>query len=140
VRPFARVAFCPPATRRSTVPPPRHSGARNQIGDAQAFAQQQMLLPGIYQPMSESGGVQCRPEAISRPGEVVPSGAGVEAGIDAAEQDFEIWTDQVWNRTAYSSRHLSPGGPGVTCGGTIDHVQRRVSRIVRIAAEIHDLR
>jgi hypothetical protein len=87
-----------------------------------------------------TSGVQCRPEAISRPGEVVPRGPGVEAGIDAAEQDLEIWTDQVWNRTAYRSRNLSPGGPGVTCAGNIDHVQRRVSRIVRMAAEIHDLR
>ncbi len=98
-----------------------------------------MLLPGTYQPVSKSGGVQCRPEAISRPSEVVARGSGVEPGIDTAEQHLEIRTDQVRNRAAYGSRDLSLGRPG-EARGTIHHAQRRVSRIVRMKAEIHDLR
>ena len=51
-----------------------------------------MQLPG-----REPGAVQHRPEAVAGTGEVMPRRSGIEAGIDAAEQDPEVVRDHVGN-------------------------------------------
>jgi hypothetical protein len=83
--------------------------------------------------------VQCRPEAVSRPGKVVARGPGIESGIDAAEQHLEMRSDQIRNRATYGSRNLGLGGPrAARC--TVDHVQSKMSRMVRKEAAAHAFR
>lgn len=57
--------------------------------------QQLVLLPRREEPRRESGAVNRRPEAIARPPEMTADRRGVEAGIDAAEEDVEIRRDDV---------------------------------------------
>src|SRR5262249_29223934 len=69
--------------------------ARHEIGDAVAERQQLALLAGMEQTRRESGAMQHRPETISRAAEVLLHRRGVQAGIDAAEEDAQVWRDDV---------------------------------------------
>ena len=70
-------------------------GAVDDVGDAQAQAEQLLLLVGPQLARGETGLVQGRPEAVPRPGEVVPGGGGVQAGVDPGEQDAQAGRDDV---------------------------------------------
>src|SRR5881394_2630628 len=60
-------------------------GARDEIGEPAALAQQDILLPWPQPAWRESGRVQRRPEAVARASEMIARCRGVQARIDAAE-------------------------------------------------------
>src|SRR4249919_1936316 len=73
-------------------------GARDDVGDAEPKAEQLLLLIGPEDAPGEAGAVQGRPEAVAGPGEVVPGGGGVQAGVDAREHHTQAGRDDVGNR------------------------------------------
>ena len=70
--------------RRQLVGP--RGRTRDDVGDAGAVREQFFLLGGLEQPGRETGGVQDRPEPVSRPGEVMTGGRRQQPGIDPAEE------------------------------------------------------
>jgi hypothetical protein len=50
--------------------------------------------------------VERRPEAVARPGEVVPDGARPQAGVDPDEDDGEIAREDVGDRSTVSALQL----------------------------------
>jgi hypothetical protein len=99
-------------------------GSRNQVRDSDAVLQERLLLPRAHEPIGKACCVKRRPEPIAWSSEVMPGGGRVKAGIDAAEEDVEMWGDQVGDGAAgrggdgsfgRSGLHLHPLDVG-TCG------------------------
>ena len=87
-------------------------GAIDEVGDAVAIAQEQPLFGGVELARREAGGVQRRPEAVSRAREVMSGGAGVEARIDAAEKYLQAGRDDVAQPAIARPRELRGARPG----------------------------
>jgi hypothetical protein len=62
--------------------------------------------------------MQRGPETISRAGEVMAGCRGVQAGIDAAEEDFQARCDQIWYSAAERGRKIGLGGASLGHAGT----------------------
>jgi hypothetical protein len=60
----------------------------------------------MEEPRREAGAMQHRPEAIARPAEVLLHRRRVQAGIDPAEEDFQIGRDDVRQRLAGGGEDL----------------------------------
>src|SRR5258707_14750035 len=71
--------------------------------------QQLALLGRMEEPRREAGSVNRRPEAVTRPPEVLLDGGGVETGVDAAEEDVEIAGDDVRQRGTGSGGEIGFG-------------------------------
>jgi hypothetical protein len=104
----------------------RDGRAGDQVGDSDTLAQQEPLLPGLEQPAGEAGGVERRPEAVARSGEVVAGGRGVEPGVDAAEEDPEIGRDQIGHPPVDCSGELGLRRP--IAGEALAGIQRELTR------------
>ena len=70
-------------------------GAHHDVGYAETVGEQLLLLERIDQPGGETGKMDSRPEAIAGPREMVARRSGIEAGIDAAEEDPQVVCDDV---------------------------------------------
>jgi len=88
----------------------RGGAAVHQVGDAEPFVQQLILLGGVEQSGTESGPMQRRPEPVAGAGEVVAGGGGVEAGVDADEQDLQAGRDDIAQALARGSLEFGPIG------------------------------
>lgn len=63
----------------------------------------------MEKPRRESRFVERRPEAVAGAAEVLLDGGGIEAGIDAAEEDVEVQRDDVGKRRIGRGGDLLPG-------------------------------
>ena len=77
----------------------------HQVRDADAPVQEAPLLRGGEQPIGETGQVQRLPEAVTRPGKMLPQRAGHPAGIDSAKQHPQT-------RVSLHPGHLRPARLG----------------------------
>jgi hypothetical protein len=84
--------------------------ARYEVGDADSSLEQELLFPRPEQALGEAGAVQGGPEAIARPGKVMPRSRGVETRIDAAEEDLQIGRDQIWHGAPVRSCQIGSAG------------------------------
>ena len=78
----------------------RGGGARDDVRHAATIIQQQRVFVRRQKARREAGAVDRGPEAVSRTSEVMADRGGVQAGIDAAEQDVEAVRDDVANGLA----------------------------------------
>jgi hypothetical protein len=85
----------------------RRGGAIDQVGEAIAQAEQLRVLGGMKQARRESRRVQRRPEAVAGAREVKARRGGIEAWVDAAEQDLQAGRDDV--AQAPAGRRLKSG-------------------------------
>jgi hypothetical protein len=95
---------------------------RHEVRDAETGLEQGRPLVRFQQPRGEAGVVKCGPEPVSRAREVVSDGAGVEAGVDAGEEDAEAGRDQIGNQFRSSGFEFLSRGPGE---GTLGALLRR---------------
>jgi hypothetical protein len=73
-------------------------GAGDDVGDADAEVEELALLGGREEARREAGAMERGPEAVPGSSEMLLDGSGVEAGIDAAEEDVEVRRDDVGQR------------------------------------------
>src|SRR5207249_5628643 len=85
-------------------------GAGAHVGDAQIPFEQAVRLEGGDLGRREAAFVHGRPEAVAGAGEVVADGGGVEAGIDADEEDVEVGAEDVGNGFGVGVGELGFGG------------------------------
>lgn len=88
-------------------------GCRRSANDGSySITAREQLIPlaGMKKPISESGGVQRRPEAIAGSRKVQPRGSGVESGIDPAEQNLQVRRNQVRNDSTVGLSKVFRGG------------------------------
>ena len=91
--------------------------AVDEVGDAEAGLEHGVAVPGRQESIGEARGVERRPEAVARPGEMAPGGARVAARVDAAEEDAQVRGDEVGDGQAVGGREF--GGrraPGLRTG------------------------
>ena len=65
----------------------------------------------MKEPRRKAGGMQRRPEAIARAREVKPGGGGIEAWVDAAEEDLQPRRDDVAQPFVGCGLEINLGGP-----------------------------
>ncbi len=70
-------------------------GAGTHVGDAKVPFQEAMGVERGDEGRREAAFVHGRPEAVAGPCEMVADGGGVQAGVDADEEDVEIGSDDV---------------------------------------------
>jgi hypothetical protein len=70
-----------------------------------------LLLGRVKLPRAKTGAMQRRPEAVAGTGEMESGRGGIEAGVDAAEQDFQARRDDVTQAFACGSVQFSSAGP-----------------------------
>jgi len=70
-------------------------GAFDDVGDAEPKVEKKRSLKGGKEARSESAAIKGRPEAIARAAKVAADGGGVEAGVDAREEDDEIFRREI---------------------------------------------
>ena len=88
-------------------------GAFDDIGDAEPEVEKKRSLKGGEEARSESAAVKGGPEAIARAAEVAADGGGVEAGVDAREEDDEVFGDEIRDELVVCAEDLGFGGfPG----------------------------
>jgi len=67
------------------------SGALDNVGDAEPEVEKKRSLKGGEEAWSKSAVVKSGPEAIARAAEMAADGGSVEAGVDAREEDDEVF-------------------------------------------------
>ena len=84
----------------STAVKSQHGGGRSghQIRHAEVPLEERRVLLGREQPIGEPGSVQRLPEAVTRPGEVVPDRARPQARVDPDEDHVEVRPEHVGDR------------------------------------------
>jgi hypothetical protein len=70
-------------------------GALDDVGDAELEFKKKGFFKGGEETRGESAAVQGGPEAIARAAEVAADGGGVEAGVDAHEEDDEVFGREI---------------------------------------------
>ena len=63
----------------------------DDVGEAEVEVKKKGILKGGEEARGESAAVKSAPEAIARAAEVAADGGGVEAGVDAREEDDEVF-------------------------------------------------
>ena len=88
-------------------------GALDNVGDTELEVKKKGFFEGGEEPRGESAAVKGGPEAITRAAEVVADGGGVEAGVDAREEDDEIFGCEIWDELVARGEDLGFAGfPG----------------------------
>ena len=88
-------------------------GALDDVGDAEVEVKKTGRFKRGKESRGESAAVQGWPEPIARPAEMVADGRGVEAGIDAREENDEVFGGNIWNDLIAGRENLSLAGfPG----------------------------
>jgi len=88
-------------------------GAFDDIGYAEFEVEKEGFFKGGEEARGEAGGVEGGPEAVAGAAEVVTDGRGVEAGIDADEEDDEVFGGKIRDDPVVRGEELGFGGlPG----------------------------
>jgi hypothetical protein len=88
-------------------------GALDDVGDAVAEVEKKRSLKRGEEARGESAAVKGGPEAIARAAEVAADGGGVEAGVDAGEEDDEVSFHEIRDALVARGEELGFGGfPG----------------------------
>ena len=88
-------------------------GAFDDIGDAEFEIEKEVFFKGGEEARGEAAGVEGGPEAVAGAAEVVADGRGVEAGIDADEEDDEVFGSKIRDDPVVRGQELGFGGlPG----------------------------
>ncbi len=69
--------------------------ALHDVGDAEFEVEKKGLFKGGEEARREAAAVEGRPKAVARAAEVAADGSRVEAGVDASEQDDEVFGDEI---------------------------------------------
>ena len=87
--------------------------AFDDVGDAELEIEKEGFFKGGEKARGEAAGVEGGPEAVAGAAEVVANGGGVEAGVDAGEEDDEVLGDKIRDELVASGEELGFGGfPG----------------------------
>ena len=87
--------------------------ALDDVSDAKFEVEKEGSFKGGEEARSEAAAMEGGPEAVAGAAEVAADGGGVEAGVDAGEEDDEIFGDKVRNELVGRSEKLGLGGfPG----------------------------
>lgn len=88
-------------------------GAFDDIGDAEFQVEKEGFFKWGEEARGEAAGVEGGPEAVAGAAEVVADGGGVEAGVDAGEEDDEVFGDKIRDDRVACGEELGFGGfPG----------------------------
>jgi hypothetical protein len=88
-------------------------GALDDVGDAEIEVKKKGFFKGGEEARGESAAVKGGPEAIARAAEVVADGGGVEAGVDAHEEDNEVFGREIRDALVACGKDLGFAGfPG----------------------------
>ncbi len=89
-------------------------GAFDDVGDAEPEVEKKRSLKGGKEARGEATGVYGGPESVARAAEVAADGSGVEARVDAGEEDDEVFGDEIGNELVVRGEELGfgrfPGG------------------------------
>ena len=95
--------------------------ALDDVGDAVPEVEKKRSLKGGEEARGESAAVKGRPEAIAGAAEVAADGGGVEAGVDACEEDDEVFCRQIQDDLVARGEDLGFAGfPGMLRGAVFD--------------------
>ncbi len=70
-------------------------GAIDDIRNAEFVVEKEIAFKWGEESRREAAGVEGGPEAVAGPAEVAADGGGVEAGVDAGEEDDEVFGDEI---------------------------------------------
>ncbi len=88
-------------------------GAFDDVGDAKFEVEKEGFFKGGEQARGEAAAVEGGPEAVAWAAEVAADGGGVEARVDAGEEDDEVLGDEIWDELVVRGEKLGFGGfPG----------------------------
>jgi hypothetical protein len=88
-------------------------GAFDDIGDAEFEVEKEGCFKGGEEARGEAAGVEGGPEAVPGTAEVAADGGGVEAGVDAGEEDDEVFGGKIRDYLVARGEELGFGGfPG----------------------------
>jgi hypothetical protein len=88
-------------------------GAFDDIGDAEFEVEKEGFFKGGEEARGEAASVEGGPEAVAGAAEVMADGGGVEAGVDAGEEDDEVFGGKIRDDHVVRGEELSFGGfPG----------------------------
>jgi hypothetical protein len=87
--------------------------AIDDVSDTEFVVEKQIAFKWREESWREAAGVQGGPEAVAGPAEVAADGGGVEARVDASEEDDEIFGDEIGDALILRRGQLGLGGfPG----------------------------
>src|SRR5262249_51904176 len=88
-------------------------GAGNGVGDAEVEVEREGAFKGGEEARGEAAAVERGPEAVAGAAEVAADGGGVETGVDADEQDDQVFADEIRDGLVVRGEELRFGGfPG----------------------------
>ena len=88
-------------------------GAFDDIGDAEFEVEKEGFFKRGKEARGEAAGVEGGPEAVAGAAEMVADGGGVEAGVDAGEEDDEVFGGKIRDDPVARGEKLGLGGfPG----------------------------
>ena len=88
-------------------------GAFDDVGDAKPEIEKKSSLKGGKEARSEAAAVKGGPESVAGAAEVSADGGGVEAGVDAGEEDDEVFGREVRDEFVMRGQDLGfRGFPG----------------------------
>ena len=88
-------------------------GAFDDVGDAEFEVEKEGSFKGGEEARGEAAAVEGGPEAVAGAAEVAADGGGVEAGVDAGEEDDEVFGDEIRDELVVRGEELGFGGfPG----------------------------
>jgi hypothetical protein len=89
-------------------------GAIDEVGDAEFEIEKEGFFKGREESRGEAAAVEGGPEAVAGSAEVAADGGGVEAGVDAGEENDEVFGDEIGNELIVRGEDLGfgwfPGG------------------------------
>jgi len=85
-------------------------GAFDDIGDAEFEVEKEGLFKGGEEARGEAATVEGGPEAVAGAAEVAADGGGIEARVDAGEEDDEIFGGEIRNELIVRGEELGFGG------------------------------
>lgn len=85
-------------------------GAFDDIGDAEFEVEEEGFFKRREETRGEAAGVKGGPEAVAGAAEVVADGGGVEPGVDAGEEDDEVFCGKIRDDHVVRGEELSFGG------------------------------
>jgi hypothetical protein len=84
--------------------------AFDDIGDAEFEVEEEGFFKRGEETRGEAAGLKGRPEAVAGAAEVVADGGGVEPGVDACEEDDEVFCDKIRDDHVVRGEELDFGG------------------------------
>jgi hypothetical protein len=82
----------------------------DDVGDPELEVEETGTLKGGEEPRSEAAAVKGGPETVAGAAEVTANGGRVKPGVDAGEEDDEVFCDEVRNALVVRGEKLSFGG------------------------------